>query len=161
MAPSRLEPFRRWLSDPTVLALSRLLLGLVFLFASSSKIAHTQAFAATVRSYRILPVEITNLFAIGLAWSEALAGALLLLGLAARAAAGAVSILLGLFVIALTATLVRGMVIDCGCFGSDGGHPVDWSLLVRDLLMLVLALAIARWGAGRFSLDGALRSRER
>ncbi|NIM18718.1 MAG: DoxX family membrane protein [Candidatus Latescibacteria bacterium] len=140
--------------------LLRLLLGVVFIYASFHKVQHPEQLAIIVRSYELLPVSLSNLFALFLAWSELLAGAFLILGMFTKQAASAVAILLAMFVIAIVATIARGLVIDCGCFEEDG-HPVDFVLLVRNLLLILACFLVIRFDRGFLSFSGLLvKSRE-
>ena len=128
----------------------RLLLGAMFVYAAWDKVFHPQQFAISVRAYQIVPVAVSNLFALSLAWAELIAGAMLLLGIFTRKAAGAVFILLATFVVALGTVLVRGMVIDCGCFKSSdhGTSPVSMWLIVRNLLSLGAAWLVIQYNDG-------------
>lgn len=134
--------------------LLRLLVGATFVYASLDKIQHTQQFAMSVRGYQILPVAVSNLFAVSVAWTELTAGIMLILGIFARKAAAAVGMLSVLFMAAITIVLVRGMVIDCGCFSAEGGSTVGPMLLLRNLLLLAGALMINRFDTGFLSLAG-------
>jgi hypothetical protein len=68
-------------------------------------------------------------------------------------------VLLLVFVGAVASAWARGLQIDCGCFG-DGGqvaagrtaYPVE---ILRDLALLLAALALARWPRSRLALAGA------
>jgi len=44
--------------------------------------------------------------------------------------------------VAVTAVKVRGIHIDCGCFGGDSG-PITWWTVARDVLLLKLAVLLA------------------
>jgi hypothetical protein len=56
-----------------------------------------------------------------------------------------------MFTAAISTVLVRGMVIDCGCFGA-GGATTSWLLLVRNAALLVGAFLIIRYNDGWMSL---------
>jgi putative oxidoreductase len=131
----------------------RLLLGGMFLYAAWNKIGQPSQFAIAVRSYQIIPIAYSNLFAICLAWSEAVAGALLILGLFSRPSAGAIFTLLGMFVVALGTVLIKGMVIDCGCFGSEGGSAVNPWLIVRNIALMAACTPLMLHGGGKLSVD--------
>ncbi len=105
-----------------------------------------------VRSYDILPISITNLFALVLAWAEFCTGVLLILGVFTRQAAGGLLLMLVMFVAALAAVVARGMAIDCGCFTSDGGSSVNIVLIIKDILMAVACIIIMRFDRGWMSL---------
>jgi len=127
--------------------LLRLGLGGLFFYAAIEKVLHPAAFAIAVRGYKIIPFAYSNLFAIAMSWSELFAAVALILGIFTRKAAAAVFIMLGMFIAAVTMALVRGMVIDCGCFG-EGGDATSWILIVRNALLLVGAFLVARYNDG-------------
>ncbi len=128
----------------------RLLLGGVFLYAAWHKVLHPQQFAISVRAYQIVPVSISNLFALSLAWGEGLAGTMLILGILPRKAAGAVFIFLVMFIAALSTVLVRGMVIDCGCFksGEHASSGVSPVLIIRNVFLLAAAWLVIQYNDG-------------
>jgi len=140
-----------------LLLVLRLFLGVLFIYASYDKIIHPDRFAIAVRAYNIVPLELSNLFSMMLAWSEMIAGVLLVLGIFTKKAAGTIFILLSMFIIAITISLVRGLVIDCGCFkAGDSTHPIDLWLLVRDIFLLGIAIIIIIWDKGDLSLSSKL-----
>jgi uncharacterized membrane protein YphA (DoxX/SURF4 family) len=152
------NPLVRFFSRKEITLVLRLLLGVVFVWASIHKVQHPELLAATSRSYEIIPVSLSNLFAIFLAWSELFAGVFLIVGVFTRQSALVVALLLAMFIIAITATLVRGMVIDCGCFDEEG-HPVDVIVLARNLLLLLVAFLVYRYDRGFLSLPLKRRKR--
>jgi len=135
----------------------RLLLGVVFIYASLDKIANPQQFAIAVRGYQLMPLQFSNLFAIALPWSELIVGIFLILGIFTRQAAAAVFLLLGMFIVAVSTVLIRGMVIDCGCFSSEGGSHTGPMLIIRNTFLLVSALLVMRYDTGFLSLRPTLR----
>ena len=118
----------------------RLVVGGVFLYASWDKLHHPRAFAEAIHHYRLVPLPLLHAWAQFLPVLEATAGLTLLLGAARRGAALVLAILTVVFMAAITAALVRGLDISCGCFHTDGGHAVGISLLVRDLALLLACL---------------------
>ncbi len=135
-----------------IILLLRLIVGVTFVYASFSKILHPDQFAMSIRSYQLLPVGITNLFALVLAWAQLVAGILLIAGLFTRRAAGAILLMLVMFIGALSIVLVKGMVIDCGCFSSDGGSPVSILLIARNTLMSGACVIIMKYDRGFWAL---------
>jgi uncharacterized membrane protein YphA (DoxX/SURF4 family) len=85
-------------------------------------------------------------------------GLLLLAGIATRAVAAATAILLLVFIFAVASAWVRGLSIDCGCFGGGGevapGQTAYGTELVRDVGLLLLALWLVWQPRSRFALDG-------
>lgn len=62
-----------------------------------------------------------------------------------RLGAFSVIILSSIFCLALLSTLLRGIQVDCGCFGS--GKPSilkTWLALGRDIILLTVALLLYR-----------------
>ncbi len=64
-----------------------------------------------------------------------------------------------LFIVALTQGALRGLEIDCGCFGPASGEEASslWVDLTRDLGLLALGLQLAFASPGKYSLDARLR----
>jgi putative oxidoreductase len=129
----------------------RLLLAGMFLFAAWDKVVHPQSFAISVRAYKIIPLSYSNMFAVCVAWGEVIAASMLLLGVFTKKAAGAIFLLLGMFFVAIATVLVRGMVVDCGCFG-EGGSSTGPLLLVRNVALMAGAFLIMRYNDGFLSL---------
>ncbi|MBI4720866.1 MAG: DoxX family membrane protein [Chitinivibrionia bacterium] len=152
-AESRRNALIAVLSNAGVIFSLRLLLGALFVYASYDKIAHPHQFAIAVRAYKIIPVEYSNLFALMLAWSEMIAGVFIIAGVFTKQAASAIFIMLFMFIAAIVISLIRGLAIDCGCFKSKGGHGVDYSLLVRDILLLAAAFLVMRFERGYLTIQ--------
>lgn len=115
----------------------RLLIGWSFVSASLDKIANPALFSKVVYNYDLLPIPFINPFALFLPALEFVAGLLLILGLFPRSQALLIGLLLILFVGALTINIARGNDADCGCFGLEEESPIGWSLVLRDLVLLI------------------------
>jgi uncharacterized membrane protein YphA (DoxX/SURF4 family) len=126
----------RWVS--LALPLCRWLAGGVFLYAGAVKAGDVAAFAGEIAHYQLLPNVFNVLLAATLPYIEMLAGTLLVFNRRVRAAALVVGGLNLVFIIALVSALVRGLDIDCGCFGvvAQGASTVVPALL-RDVLLMV------------------------
>ncbi len=131
--------------------LFRLILGCVFVYASFDKIAHPADFAKIVYYYHFLPGSAINLFAVILPWVELMCGMALILGLFVESAALLIGILLGIFIVALSSAVIRGLDISCGCFStSPSSDKVVWDTIIRDLLLLILVVQVY-YGYGGFA----------
>lgn len=97
----------------------RLVLGVVFLYASYDKILHPQAFAQAVFNYQILPDAAVNLAALVLPWLELFLGLCLVAGLWLPGATVTSTGLLAVFIGALVFNQIRGLDIHCGCFSTE------------------------------------------
>ncbi len=149
---------RSRLASPWLTVRLQIALGLLFIAAAIPKLLDPPGFAHMVYNYRILPGGLVNLLALVLPWLELLCGVALVLGIWSRTAASLVSLLLLVFIAALTFNLLRGNAIDCGCFDMrEAGKSVAERLsdmkmtILRDVGMLALAAQIlwaARPGGG-------------
>jgi putative oxidoreductase len=138
---------------------SRLVLGGVFLVAGATKIPDPGGLAASIRSYELsLPEWFVSLSAHALPYFEAMLGVYLLAGLFQKVFAWATTGLTALFLLALLQGALRGLEIDCGCFGSSAGETSSlWLGAVRDVGLLLLGLHLALAPVGSFSVDALLR----
>jgi uncharacterized membrane protein YphA (DoxX/SURF4 family) len=123
--------------------LSRLLIGGMYIVASFYKIIEPGSFAKSIWQYHMVPSSLINLMALILPWLEALIGLAIIFGLAYRGAIWWANLLLVVFIVALSATIVRGIDIDCGCFkaGTSATGPA-WKALVFDLGVMLFAVQL-------------------
>ena len=137
---------------------ARLVLGGVLVVAGALKVIDPQSSVVAVRAYRLLPIFLETIVGWGLPFAEIALGLLLLAGIATRAAAAATAILLLVFIVAVVSAAVRGLSIDCGCFGGGGevapGQTAYGTELVRDAGLVLLALWLVWRPRSRFALDG-------
>lgn len=143
----------------TVNLILRLILGGIFLASAVAKIWNVQVshvhgmqfshvpdlatFAQDVDNYHVPPRPLTNLVAIALPWIELLAGGLLVLGIWKRASAVVITILMVVFLAAITWALVHGYDIRCGCFGTVDARKVGATALAEDAALLAMAVWLA------------------
>jgi len=134
------------LFSPYLSLVSRLVLGGVFLYAGASKVFDP---GGACGLYTLLRARFARVVRhpLGLraAPFEVLLGLYLLVGLFTRASAWTTNGMMILFIVALAQGALRGLEIDCGCFGSASGAEASslWVDLVRDLGLLALGLQIA------------------
>jgi len=119
--------------------LVRIALGAIFVYAAWIKLREPWAiFAIGIDGYQVLPEWAVELTARGLPWFELLLGILLITGLMRRPATMCASALLLLFFGLMARALMKGMQIDCGCFGP--GERLSWLTLLRDGALLAASL---------------------
>ncbi|MFH0812059.1 MAG: MauE/DoxX family redox-associated membrane protein [Pseudomonadota bacterium] len=150
---------KKIITHPYTALFCRLVLGIVFIYASVDKILHPEAFARSVQNYRILPVESINLFAIILPWVEVVCGVLLLLGLFTGGTILLMTLLILVFLIALSSVVIRGIDISCGCFSSNGNAPITFLYVLRDLILFALAFQALLYDRRVLSLDNLISKR--
>lgn len=142
---------------PWVGLLARLVLGGVLLLAGCLKAFSPDKSQMAVRAYEILPISVANFLGIILPWLEIGAGLLLLVGLGIRYASIFGSLLMLIFVIAISQAWARGLSIDCGCFGGGGkvapGETRYLSEILRDLGLAALGIYLIRYPKTRFALE--------
>ena len=120
--------------DYAIIAVS-LVLGAVFIYAGIDKIRDPLQFADSIAGFAILPAVLINLLAIGLPPFEVLSGLMLLAPATRRIGALAVVICSAMFFFALLSALLRGLTLDCGCFGVGApSRPRMWLELALDVL---------------------------
>ena len=142
---------RHWVS-----AALRLALGGVFLWAGVLKAMAPTALLADVENYRILPDLPSVLIALYLPYLEIVCGLALWCRRLERGAVALMGAMMAVFVIALASAWLRGLDIECGCFGSGGGHAAYGMTLGRDVAILA-ALAFL-WKSPTAPGFGASRS---
>ncbi|MCB2177262.1 MAG: DoxX family membrane protein [Actinomycetales bacterium] len=160
-APVAASPPSRWaVAQPWVSTVSRLVLGVVLVWAGAAKAGDLAASVRAVRAFELLPEWLAKPVGYGLPAVEIVVGVLLIVGLLTRYAAAVGGLLMLAFVVGIAAAWARGLSIDCGCFG--GGGPTEPDLtqypleITRDLALAALAAVLVRWPRSRFSLDQTL-----
>ena len=149
-----IESVSKLISSRYVLLISRIILGLTFIWAAAGKIGQAELFADLIFSYQILPYYLVNITAIVLPWIELLCGILLMVGFKVRGSALLISLMLAAFLLALGINIARGVDMDCGCFGFSGdGRGLKEAFWI-DLACLALGLQVLRfhrpfWGIDR------------
>ncbi len=125
----------------TILYGPRVILGGIFLWASWDKILAPDAFAQIIENYQLLPDALIPVAAVLLPWVEAVCGLCLITGFGAGGAALIVSVLMVVFIGALTINLFRGIDVNCGCFSVDVTEPGNTPLeIARDGVILAGAI---------------------
>jgi putative oxidoreductase len=122
------------LKEPSCLI--RILLGGLFVFAGATKVYDPGAFAIELQRYQLVPWTTGALLAIYLPWLEVLAGAFLLCRKIEWGALLVITLLLFIFTVALASSMLRGLNIDCGCFGKTFAATGTLLPLVRNLILL-------------------------
>jgi uncharacterized membrane protein YphA (DoxX/SURF4 family) len=137
---------------------ARLVLGGAFVVASISKIADPAAFAASIGYYHLLPTGSLMLVATVLPWLELLCGLGLIFGIAPRANALLVFLMLFVFTAGVGSALARGLDISCGCFTQDpGAGRIGWLKLLENGGLLFLSAFLYFRPGTLWSLDTTQR----
>ncbi|HMA53133.1 MAG TPA: MauE/DoxX family redox-associated membrane protein [Acidobacteriota bacterium] len=125
----------------TVLLVFRIVLGGLFIYAGAVKVLEPLDFAQNIRNYQIVGQSLSFIAAIVLPWLEILAGAFLVAGIWKRGAALVLSGLLVFFIALTVVTMIRGLDVDCGCFGAID-RKAGLGVILEDLGMLYLGTCV-------------------
>jgi len=131
---------RSWANRRVLDAILRLFLGGFYVLAGALKVPNPGKFAEAVANYRLLPHEAVNLAAITLPWIEIVAGLFLIFGVWRLASAWLINGLTLMFIGAITSAVVRGLNVECGCFGTVGGRKVGLTAIAEDVVLLAVGL---------------------
>ena len=148
------QHFKEIISSPYLTTTFRIMVGLVFIYASIDKISSPAYFAGTIQNYQIIPEFLMNIVAITLPWVELICGFLLLTGIWHRAAALIISLLMIMFIFAILSAIVRGLAIECGCFGA--GTSANWTRVVEDMFLLAFSLQILIFPKSIFAIGNII-----
>jgi uncharacterized membrane protein YphA (DoxX/SURF4 family) len=126
--------------SPWIEIILRIALGAVFIYASLDKIANPSGFATAIGYYRMLPYVLIPPMAAVLPWLELACGLALILNRWIAGASLLIVLMNAIFIIAITAALMRGLDITCGCFStSAAGSRIGLARLVEDTIFLLAA----------------------
>jgi len=121
--------------------LVRIIIGVVFIYASLDKIENPAQFARIIHNYHLLPGELVNLTAITMPWIELICGICVILGIYKEGGILILGILLIIFAVSIGVNLFRGVDLECGCFTvSSRAKSNSLELLLRDFGYLVLTV---------------------
>ena len=142
--------------------LFRILLGLIFLFAGIAKISDPVRFIFTLRQFNLFSEAVIPFMALYLPWLEFILGLFLILGLLYRASAFLLACLNTMFAIAILTVVVRGMEIDCGCFGMLADilkipDSADIKAVIRNVIFIGISVYIFIVKKTLFSLENYLK----
>lgn len=125
-----------------VLAL-RLAVAAIFLFAAFPKLLDPVAFARDIDNYRMVPDALIGPLALMLPVAEILVGLALVTGVYARGAALVAGAMLAGFAAGMIQAILRGINLDCGCFGQLAEAQVTWWSVARNATLLAFSAVVA------------------
>lgn len=115
----------------------------LFLWAGSLKLLDPSAFAQDISHYRVVPDKLVPALAVGLPVLECVVALALLTRAYLRGAAWLGAGMLALFAGAMAQAKLRGIDLDCGCFGRDITDPVSWGKVALNTGLAMLAVWVA------------------
>jgi hypothetical protein len=120
---------------------ARLALAVLFLVAGVAKLFDRAGFRAAMIGMGV-PAFLATSLALALPVTELFTGLALLPAASATWGGWAALMLLGGFTLGVAVVLIRGVTIDCHCFGQLSSGAVGWSTLVRNAVLAMIAAAI-------------------
>ena len=139
----------KFINNKILVLIARLVLGIIFVYASIDKIIDPLKFSNLIDNYHISPYSLNNLAALIIPWVELVIGIFLIFGIFLNGSSFIAILLLIFFIFILMQALVRGINVDCGCFDLNTGDIEDAELrikmirrIVEDILFLGLAFLI-------------------
>jgi len=124
----------------------RLFIGIMWVYAGIVKIqGNFLDFLSSIQAYDIFPTSLSIIITQTLPIVEVILGIVILVGIKPKIF-GIVSVtLLTLFIIGLSQALLRGLVIDCGCFGTGGNSSKTDMIvaIIRNTIFITLSLLFA------------------
>lgn len=126
-----------------IITVSKIILGIVFLFAGVVKLFDMRKFKLTVLQYGVLPVKIATVGAYLHPFFEIGAGGMLLFNY--YALYGAI-LVIGMMIVAnifiVFAIKKQKKLEDCGCFGGVIKRPLGWHAVLENTVWTILAIII-------------------
>lgn len=126
---------------------------MVFIFAGAEKIADPNHFAIAISNYRVLPLFSLNILAVTLPWLEVITGILLLFGISVKENSVIIGSLTGIFTTMVFIAILRGLNIDCGCFGTSNAQQVGLLKIVENIGLILLSVHIYFFNNKSFSIE--------
>jgi len=169
-----------FLTGPYPTLVSRLVLGGILFLAGLSKLGVPETMRQSILAYEIaLPSSLVSFMATALPILEVGLGIWLIVGLFIRFSAIVSVVFMAIFTIAITQAWLRGLNIDCGCFGGAQSNSLGVAILtalgpvgdylghetagpatiIRDVVLLLMGIHLI-FVPSIFSIDN-LRNRGR
>tara|TARA_B100000945_G_C20380381_1_gene596916 strand:- start:389 stop:1480 length:1092 start_codon:yes stop_codon:yes gene_type:complete len=131
--------------------LPRMLLGIIFIYASYYKIIDPISFSKNIHNYHLVPIWTENLAALIIPWLELIIGINLILGVFIEGSKIIIISLLIFFIFILSQAAIRGIDVHCGCFQAINDLAKDQGSqfklikrIIEDIVMLAMAFFIKK-----------------
>lgn len=128
--------------DPAISRILELSLAMLFGVAAGHKLKDRRRFLAVLANYDLMPGRLVPLVGMAVIGAEIVAALLLVLPLVRAPGVFLSAALLACYALAIAVNLLRGRTrIDCGCLGFGRHDRIAWTMVVRNLALIALALA--------------------
>ena len=140
------------LKNKYLILMLRIILSLVFIFSGIEKIINPELFSDSISNYRLFPSFSINLIAITIPWIELTVGLLLLFGISVKDNIIIINSLLMFFVVIILIAVIRGLDIDCGCYGSSS-QKVGFLKIIENVILFIFGIILYNFGENNFVLS--------
>lgn len=130
------------LTNKYSILLYRIILSVVFIFAGLEKIISPDVFAESISNYKLFPNFSINIIAITVPWIELITGLFLLFGITIKETLKIINSMMLFFIIIILFALVRGLDIECGCFGTHNAQKVGFIKLFENTILLSFGILL-------------------
>lgn len=131
-----------FLTNKYFLFIVRFFIGFIFIFAGTEKIADPASFAEAIANYKIAPTFLINIFAISIPWIEVVTGILFIFGKFVKENAVIYIFLMTIFTLMVFAAVMRGLDINCGCFGTADAQAVGLTKILENIGLILLGIYV-------------------
>lgn len=118
----------------------RFFVGLVFIIAGIIKIIAPVEFFEAVMNYKIFGEFISQIIAVVIPWLELIIGLLIIFEVYIKENLLLYLVLLLSFNILIASAIIRGLNINCGCFGTENSMQVGFYKLAENFGLFFIAL---------------------
>lgn len=119
---------------------------LFFGLAAQVKLVDPEAFLTSMMTYELFPFEVAAVLAIFAPVLEAVVALCLATGFLRKGAVLLTVAMLAVFIVLVGQGLVRGLEMDCGCFGANVlSSTADYLLKIGQNVLLLGAVLLARF----------------
>ncbi len=117
----------------------------IFVWAGVAKVGDPLTMADTVRNYEIIDDPWAIWVAVCLPWLEILCGVAIFFRVLYAGALFLLGFMLLGFMAAIASAWIRGLNVECGCFGSTERSASYQVILLQDAGMLLIVLGLGWW----------------
>jgi len=132
----------KYITNTYVLWIAKVFIGLIFVLSGIEKIADPAGFSDAIANYKLMPNFIINFFAISIPWIELVCGILIIFNQNIKENAFIYLSLMSIFTIMVLIAVLRGLDIDCGCFGTQNVQAVGITKIIENLALIFLGVYV-------------------
>ena len=126
------------------LEILRLVLAFIFILSALEKFKSLESFALNVDAYQIFPAIVVNLIVVIIPWLELFVGFGLLFKFKLRANLLLYLILMICFTILVVIAMIKGLDIECGCFG-ESSTKVGLVKIIENMMIIFMNLILLKF----------------